>query len=205
MVDSARRGLLDRGMKAISLALFVGLLVVGCGEEKRGKGKEKPINTISQVIDAAKQGQIEKATIRAEPKGGEEWYVIEGSYADNPDSSKRSESFKVEGRLSESEYKELRNHNVVEAPSTTLGTDLLFSLLPFLLMILSILGFGLYLYFWIKGLVGCIKRQPAESKTAWVVVLVFLPVLGTLLYFIVGRKSEVSTGHAAVPSSGRIG
>ena len=160
------------------------------------------------MIDAAKQGQIDEATIQSDPKGGEEWYVIQGSYADHSNSSKRSESFKVEGRVTESEYKELRNHlgnRLSEAPSATLGTDLLFSLLPFLLMILSIFGFGLYLYFWVKGLVGCIKRQPAESKTAWIAVLVFLPVLGTLLYFIVGRKSEASMGHAAVQSSGRVG
>ena len=194
-------------MKTILFALFVALLMVGCGEEKRGNGKES-LKTIGQVIDIAKQGQIEEATIQANPKGGEEWYVIKGSCTDQSDSNQRNEHFRVDGRVTESEYKELRQHlgvNLREVSSSSLETDLLFGLLPFLLVTLSVFGFGLYSYFWIKGLVGCIKRQPAESKTAWVVVLVFLPVLGTLLYFIVGRNSEVSTGHAVGQSNGGIG
>jgi hypothetical protein len=197
---------LGKEMKTILFAVFVALLMVGCGEEKRGPQKES-IKTIEQVIDIAKQGQIEEATIQSNPKGGEEWYVIEGSCTDQSDGNQRSEHFRVDGRVTESEYKELRQHlggNLREVSSSSFETDLLFGLLPFLLVTLSVFGFGLYSYFWIKGLVGCIKRQPAESKTAWVVVLVFLPVLGTLLYFIVGRNSEVSTGHTAGQSNGRI-
>ena len=36
------------------------------------------INSIDELITAAKQDKVEKAIIQSDPKGGEEWYVIQG-------------------------------------------------------------------------------------------------------------------------------
>ena len=83
--------------------------------------------------------RIEEATIQSNPKGGEEWYVITGEFTNpsfDPQSSDDYQTlgFMVEGRVTESDYKKLRNDlgdRLKESPSSTIWTDLLFSLLPF--------------------------------------------------------------------------
>ena len=122
------------------LAAIVGLVVSQSGTKKTAAGG---LNTIEQFLTAAKEDRIEEATIQSNPKGGEEWYVISGEFTNpsfDPQSSDdyQTLSFLVEGRVTESEYKELRDilgDRLNESPSSTIWTDLLFSLLPFLLII----------------------------------------------------------------------
>lgn len=100
------------------------------------------INSIDELITAAKQDKVEKAIIQSDPKGGEEWYVIQGKIK-NPayeldETQYKTLPFVVKGRVTESEYKDLRallGGQLWEEPSSTIWTDLLFSLLPFLLII----------------------------------------------------------------------
>ncbi len=100
------------------------------------------INSIDELITAAKQDKVEKAIIQSDPKGGEEWYVIQGKIK-NPayeldETQYKTLPFVVKGRVTESEYKDLRallGGQLREEPSSTIWTDLLFSLLPFLLII----------------------------------------------------------------------
>ncbi len=111
-----------------------------------GEIKQNPIlSSVDDLISAAQDDLIGKASIQSDPKGGEEWYVIRGAVR-NPDhefdeSTPPSLPFVVKGRVTESEYKELRSllsgngKKLVEEPSSTLWTDLLFSLLPFMLII----------------------------------------------------------------------
>ena len=83
-----------------------------------------------------------KRLYKATPKGGEEWYVVNGRVL-NPafevdENQYKTLPFVVKGRITESEYKELRSllgSRLTEEPSSTIWTDLLFSLLPFLLII----------------------------------------------------------------------
>lgn len=49
--------------------------------------------------------------------------------------------------------------------------------------ILSILWFVL----WIVALVDCIKSSN-PNKVVWVLVIILLPFLGSILYFLVGRN-----------------
>ena len=100
------------------------------------------INSIDELITAAKQDKIEKAIIQSDPKGGDEWYVIQGKIKnpayDLDETQYKTLPFVVKGRVTESEYKDLRSllgGQLREEPSSTLWTDLLFSLLPFLLII----------------------------------------------------------------------
>ncbi|MAL87112.1 MAG: cell division protein FtsH [Opitutae bacterium] len=102
------------------------------------------INSVNDLINEAKEGRIEQAVIESDPKGGEEWYTIQGNFKNPAYLATSNEDeyqllpFFVKGRVTESEYKELRSllgGKLRENPSSTIWTDLLFSLLPFLLII----------------------------------------------------------------------
>ena len=43
---------------------------------------------------------------------------------------------------------------------------------------------------WIYALVDCLTK-PNENKLVWVVVIIFLNVLGAILYLIIGREQSV--------------
>jgi len=121
------------------LAAIIGLVMAQSGEIAPG---QLSIASIDELITAAKQDRVDKAIIQSDPKGGEEWYVIQGKIQ-NPafeidENQYKTLPFVVKGRVTESEYKELRDllgTRLREEPSSTLWTDLLFSLLPFLLII----------------------------------------------------------------------
>ena len=102
------------------------------------------ITSINDLMLEARDGNIDKAVIESDPKRGEEWYAIQGNFKNPAYLATSNEDeyqllpFYVKGRVTESEYKELRNllgGKLRENPSTTIWTDLLFSLLPFLLII----------------------------------------------------------------------
>ena len=47
----------------------------------------------------------------------------------------------------------------------------------------------LCLIFWIVALVDCIKSSN-PNKLVWVVVIILVPFLGSILYFLFGRASD---------------
>jgi cell division protease FtsH len=127
------------------LALIVGLVVSQSGSPTPSADSPE---SIDDLLEYANNGSITKATIQSDPKGGDEWYSIEGRYENESfnEESLDSENYKelpfmINGRVTEAEYAQLkaalRKHNITleQAPSSSLWTDLLFSLLPFLLII----------------------------------------------------------------------
>lgn len=45
---------------------------------------------------------------------------------------------------------------------------------------------------WLWALKDCIKREfKSNDKLIWVLIIIFLPLLGSLLYLIIGRKQTV--------------
>ncbi len=64
---------------------------------------------------------------------------------------------------------------------------------PELLIILFVLGIPTFLWIW--ALVDIVKSEFTDStnKTIWVLVIIFLPVIGSLLYLLIGRGQRVST------------
>jgi len=121
------------------LAAIIGLVMAQSGEITSG---QLSIASIDELITAAKQDRVDKAIIQSDPKGGEEWYVIQGKIQ-NPafeidENQYKTLPFVVKGRVTESDYRTLREllgTRLREEPSSTIWTDLLFSLLPFLLII----------------------------------------------------------------------
>lgn len=47
--------------------------------------------------------------------------------------------------------------------------------------------------FWIWMLVDCLSKEPSEGndKIIWVLVMIFLPAIGALLYFFVRRPQRM--------------
>jgi cell division protease FtsH len=123
------------------LAAIIGLAMV---QSQEVTPSHSSVNSVNDLILEAKEGRIEKAVIESDPKGGEEWYSIQGNFknpayiASTNEDEYQTLPFFVKGRVTESEYKELRDilgDKLNEKPSSTIWTDLLFSLLPFLLII----------------------------------------------------------------------
>jgi hypothetical protein len=46
--------------------------------------------------------------------------------------------------------------------------------------------------FWIVALVDCISSSNNSNKLLWVVIIILLPFLGTILYFIMGKSRAIS-------------
>ena len=121
------------------LAAIIGLVMAQSGEISTAN---RALSSVDDLISAAQEDRIEKAIIQSDPKGGEEWYAVNGKVL-NPafevdEKQYKSLPFLVKGRITESEYKQLRSllgGRLTEKPSSTIWTDLLFSLLPFLLII----------------------------------------------------------------------
>ncbi|QDV21455.1 hypothetical protein Pan153_61430 [Gimesia panareensis] len=55
-------------------------------------------------------------------------------------------------------------------------------------------AFGVLCFaFWIWMLIDCLKYEPSSGneKIIWVLIMVFLPALGSLLYYIVRRPERI--------------
>ena len=112
------------------LAAIIGLVMAQSSEIS---GSQRALNSVDELISAAKDDRVEKRVIQSDPKGGEEWYVVNGRVL-NPafevdENQYKTLPFVVKGRITESEYKELRSllgSRLTEEPSSTIWTDLLF-------------------------------------------------------------------------------
>lgn len=62
---------------------------------------------------------------------------------------------------------------------------------PFqLLLILFIIGF--VILFPLMALISALKNDfPGNDKVIWVLLIIFLPFLGALLYFLIGRPKRI--------------
>jgi len=92
------------------LAAIIGLVMAQSGEITPS---QLSISSIDDLITAAKQDRVDKAIIQSDPKGGEDWYTIQGKIQ-NPafeidENQYKTLPFVVKGRVTESDYKELRD------------------------------------------------------------------------------------------------
>lgn len=101
--------------------------------------------TLQQVLASANAGNIERGTIKADPARGPEWYIVKGQLnlsASEPAAEGEEQAptfFTAQGRLTESKFNELTDSKsgqfLAQKPASTMLTDILISLLPFLLII----------------------------------------------------------------------
>lgn len=104
--------------------------------------------TMQKVIDQSNAGTVTQATIKNDPNRGTEWYVVRGKYL--PHEGEEPVAFVAQGRLTPNKYDALTDSknggNITPKPSTTVLTDLLVSVLPFILI------FGLIYFLFIRQL-----------------------------------------------------
>jgi len=64
---------------------------------------------------------------------------------------------------------------------------------PELLVIVSILG-GIFIVFPLVALIEVIRSdfRGQNDKLTWVVIILFLNLVGALLYFVIGRKQRIA-------------
>lgn len=90
--------------------------------------------TISEVIRAAEEGLIGEGTIKSDPSGGDNWTVIGGNIREGQASDEPT--FLARGRLTDENLERLQATGVFrEVPASTLLTEILVTLLPFVIII----------------------------------------------------------------------
>jgi uncharacterized membrane protein len=47
----------------------------------------------------------------------------------------------------------------------------------------------LWLVLWIVAIVDCVKSSN-PNKVVWIIVIILLPILGSILYFLLGRRDN---------------
>ncbi len=104
---------------------------------------EKPLK-VKQVLDLAEEGLIDELTIKVNKRGGNDFVDITGKFAApvpnlGQTGADVGESFKASGRLTEGNLDILRDalgaDAVTELASSTVMSDILITLLPFVLII----------------------------------------------------------------------
>jgi hypothetical protein len=77
-----------------------------------------------------------------------------------------------------------------------LGLVVLLCLLPFVLVISFYLLVILVCVFWIWMLIDAIKNHGLTEgeKIGWVLAIVFLHIIGSVLYFFIGRPKRLAPG-----------
>jgi cell division protease FtsH len=106
--------------------------------------------TISQVIEAAKAGQITQGFVKSDPAKGEKWHVLSGkAKIDKPITLLNGQirdyiQFEAEGKLTSQRFEDLMNSSDVwvEESNNNLWMSLLISILPLLILI-----FFIYIFF----------------------------------------------------------
>jgi cell division protease FtsH len=114
---------------AIIAAIF--LLMVGFP----GGGGQTEELTIIEVLELIEEDRLERGIIKNVPGRGRDWFEITGQMrqgrgVDGP----QIVAFSAQGRVLEEDYRRLRN-SLAERPASTLLSDILISLLPFLIII----------------------------------------------------------------------
>jgi len=94
---------------------------------------------IKEVVTATEEGRIVAGRITPEPGGGSNFYEIVGTIKETDSSQPdgiAETAFKAKGRLIDEDYKVLQNSGLFEEkPASTLWSQMLVGLLPFLIVI----------------------------------------------------------------------
>jgi cell division protease FtsH len=101
-----------------------------------GTAGNAEILRIHQVVEAAEAGGISGGVIKSDSSGGKDWAVLSGKIRNLSGSGAQSIPFRAEGRLTDENFARLQGTGAfAEQRANTLFTQLLFSLLPFVIII----------------------------------------------------------------------
>jgi prolipoprotein diacylglyceryltransferase len=65
-------------------------------------------------------------------------------------------------------------------------------MLGLILMAVMVILIILIIVFWLWMLIDCLKRD-FDKRIAWVLILIFLGILGALLYYFMIKRKNIST------------
>ncbi len=132
-------------------AAIAGLWIINPGAPEEGETL-----TIKQMLNLAEDGEIMNATVKANQRGGNDFVEITGQLT-------TGERFKASGRLTEGNLDLMRNaigaEGFKEEPASTMMSDVLISLLPFILII------GLLYFLFIRQLRNAGKGAMSFGKS----------------------------------------
>jgi hypothetical protein len=64
--------------------------------------------------------------------------------------------------------------------------------MPPIFRIRSILIIAFFIVLWVSAFVDIIKNKfKKDYKVIWLIVVIFIPILGAIYYFIIGRKQKI--------------
>jgi cell division protease FtsH len=90
---------------------------------------------IQQVVELAEQGKVLSGNVQPDPSGGRDYYSVAGKLKE-PVPSGTSDTFVARGRLTDANFERLQRSQVfVEKPATTAMTQLVYNILPFVIVI----------------------------------------------------------------------
>jgi len=94
---------------------------------------------VQEVVEFAEKGEVLKGEIKADAAGGSrDWSVIEGQFKEKRRTLEGAETdrFKATGRLTDANLERLQKTQIfAEVPANTVVTQLLYSILPFVIII----------------------------------------------------------------------
>ncbi len=118
---------------------------------------------IQGVIELAEQGKIASGGMRNDPTGGPSWYIVAGETVEpilQNSTGAATKSFTAAGRLTEHNYELLQKAKVlVEKPATTATTQLLYNVVPFVVVI------GLLYFLFVRQLKSAGKGALSFGKS----------------------------------------
>lgn len=126
--------------KVILIWLTVGLALTLLLLWSPGRLSSPVTLKIQQVVELADQGGIREGVIKPDISGGRDWAVITGELKEavpvKAGSEQTTTSFRSSGRLTDSNMERLQKTEAfVEQPATTMWTQLLANIIPFVLII----------------------------------------------------------------------
>ncbi len=117
---------------------------------------------IQQVVELAEQDKISEGYIRSDSQGGRDWSIVTGETKDpvlHNDSGGATKAFVATGRLTDSSLEILQKSKAfTEKPATTVMTQLVYNILPFVIVI------GLLYFLFVRQLRQAGKGAPTFGK-----------------------------------------
>jgi len=95
---------------------------------------------IQQVVELAENGGVKQGVIKPDLSGGRDWALVTGELSEpmllRPDSEQTTTTFRSAGRLTDSSMERLQStQRFVEQPATTMWSQILANVIPFVLII----------------------------------------------------------------------
>jgi cell division protease FtsH len=128
-----------------------------------GKAPQPAVLNIQRVVELAQEGKIASGAIRSDATGGRDWSVLTGKTTEpmlQNAAGAETADFTATGRLTDSNLELLQRSKVfVEKPATTAMTQLLYNVLPFVVVI------GLLYFLFVRQLKSAGKGALSFGKS----------------------------------------